>query len=208
MHQANLPLDAAAVSGRVVHGAARLPQGFRVEWRLDPWHSLLFLSPTFEVTGAGPGADLTGRVSALPGLYALRGVAGTLAWPAVALLVPDLPIACDLTASVDDLAVSQSGRTRRASGGLRTSPGTCARTDAAITGVPVPALVARLATTTDGIQGVLAAQNAPDIALASATLTDQDRLILRLHAAGARLVPGVPAGSDSEIELPLSSLMR
>lgn len=114
MHQANLPLDAAAVSGRVVHGAARLPQGFRVEWRLDPWHSLLFLSPTFEVTGAGPGADLTGRVSALPGLYALRGVAGTLAWPAVALLVPDLPIACDLTASVDDLAVSQSGRTRRA----------------------------------------------------------------------------------------------
>lgn len=74
--------------------------------------------------------------------------------------------------------------------------------------MPVPALVARLATTTDGIQGVLAAQNAPDIALASATLTDQDRLILRLHAAGARLVPGVPAGSDSEIELPLSSLMR
>lgn len=208
MHQANLPLDAATVSGRVVYGAAQLPQGYRIEWRFNPWRSLLALSPTFDVTGAGQGADLSGRISALPGRYALRGVAGTLAWPAVAQLVPDLAITCDLTASVDALSVSRYGRTWRASGGLRTSPGTCARNDGGISGVPMPALVARLTTTQDGIQGILAAQNAPEIALATATLTDDERLILRLHAAGAGLVPGMSANSDSKIALPLSSLMR
>ena len=48
----------------------------------------------------------------------------------------------------------------------------------------------------DGIQAVLAAQNAPEIALATATLTNEERLILRLHAAGAGLVPGMSASSD------------
>lgn len=207
MHHANLPGIAAGVSGRVVQGAASMPQGYRVEWRLNGWRSLLALSPTFDVTATGPGADLSGRFSALPGRYALRGVTGTLAWPVVSLLAPDLPVACDLTASVDDLWISQNGRTRRAGGGLRTSPGTCGRSDGVIGGAPVPALAARLTTTRDGVEGVLAAQDAPEIALATAGLTGED-LVLRLHPAGARLVPGLPAGSGSQVALPLSSLMR
>ena len=205
MHQANPSSQAAMVSGRVVHGAAQVPQGYRVEWRFNGWRSLLALSPTFDVTATGPGADLTGRLSALPDRYALRDAGGTLSWAVVPLLAPDLGITCDLTASVDGLLISQNGRTRRALGGLRTSPGTCARDKGEIAGIPVPALVARLTTTRNGIEAVLAAQNTSDIALATATLTNQDRLILRLHAAGARLVPGMPASSEYKIELPLSA---
>lgn len=207
VHQANLSLGGAVVSGRVLHGAAHLPQGYRVEWRANAWRSLLALSPTFDVTATGPGADLAGRVSVLPGRQAVRGVTGTMGWPLAVQLMPDLAIACDLTASMDDLSISQGGPRRTGSGGLRTSPGSCARSDGSVSGVPVPALVATLTTTADGVQGVLAAQNAPDTALATAILTDQDRLILRVHAAGARLVPGMPATSDSEIELPLAAIL-
>lgn len=208
MHQAIPTLDASMVSGRVVHGAAQLPHGYRIEWWINGWRSLLALSPTFDVTGTGPGADLTGRVSVLPGRYALRDARGTLNWAVVPLLVRDPGMTCDLTASVDDLSASQTGRTRRAWGALRSSPGTCARTEDAVAGIPMPALVARLTTTEDGIKAVVAAQDAPDTALATAVLTDQDRLILQLHAAGARLVPGVSASAEREIALPLTALMR
>lgn len=196
------------VSGRVVHGAAHLPHGYRIVWRLNGWRSLLALSPTFDVTGTGAGVDLSGRVSILPGRYALRDARGTLSWAVVPLLVRDPGMTCDLTASVDELSLSQNGRTRRAWGAVRSSPGTCARAGDMVAGIPMPALVAQLTTTEDGIKAVLAAQDAPGTALATATLTNQNRLILQLHAAGARLVPGVSASSEHEIELPLSALMR
>lgn len=208
MHQANPALDAGMVSGRVVHGAAHLPQGYRLEWRLNGWRSLLALSPTFDVTGTGPGVDLSGRVSALPGRYALRDARGTLSWEVVPMLVSDPAITCDLTASVDGLSLSQSGQTRRAKGTVRSSPGTCAQAEDVMAGIPLPALIARLTTTKEGIEAVLAAQNDPDTLLATAALTNQDRLILRLHGAGARLVPGVSTSSEREIELPLSTLLQ
>lgn len=207
VHQANLPLGGAVVSGRALAGAADLPHGYRAEWRINAGRSLLAFSPTFDVTATGSGADVRGRVSILPGRYALRALSGTMGWPMVTQLMPSLVIACDLTASLDDLAVRQAGATRDASGGLRTGPGSCARLDGSVSGVPVPALIATLNGVEGGIQGVLAAQSAPDTPLATATLTDQDRLILRVHAAGARLVPGMPATSDSEIELPLSTIL-
>jgi hypothetical protein len=207
VHHANLPLGGAVLSGRALAGAADLPQGYRAEWRINAGRSLLAFSPTFDVTAIGPGADLRGRVSLLPGRYALSALSGTVGWPMVTRLMPGLAIACDLTANLDDLAVRQRGAVRNASGGLRTGPGSCARLDGSVTGVPVPALIATLSGAEGGVQGVLAAQSAPDSPLATATLTDQDRLILRVHAAGARLVPGMPATSDSEIELPLSAVL-
>lgn len=207
MHQANLPLAGATVSGRALHGAAQMPQGYRIEWQLNPWRSVLALSPTFNVTAVGAGADLRGRVSALGGRYAVNAVEGRLDWQVLPQLMPQLAVVCDMSATIDDLSISQTGTSRRASGGFRTSPGSCARTDSSISGLPVPALVARLAETADGVQGVLAAQSAPDIPLATATLTENDRLILRVHMAGARLVPGMPASSDSEIEMPLAAIL-
>lgn len=208
VHQANLPLAGAVISGRALNGAAQLPQGYRVEWQANPWRSLLSFAPTFDATAMGPGADLRGRVSVLPGRYGVSGAQGTLAWPLVSQLMPGVAIACDLSASVDDLSVRHSDRQRRASGGLRTSPGTCARNDGSVTGVPVPALIVRLETLPDGVQGIVSQQNAPDTPLATAMLNAQDQVILRVHAAGARLVPGMPATSDSEIELPLSAILR
>jgi hypothetical protein len=200
-HAAGLPAD-GRLSGSLRRGAAELGGGHRLTWRLDAGRSLAALGLAGDLRLEGPGTALAGAGTAnLRGL-ALRGVAGEAAWPLLAALRPGLPVDCALSARLLRLDLRAGAGARAGDGAAEIGPGTCRGPGGA---APVPALTARLITTPAGLRAVLALA-ADATPLATGTLTPDDRLRLTVHAAGAALVPGMPASADSEIDMPLSLL--
>jgi hypothetical protein len=93
---------------------------------------------------------------------------------------------------------------RAATGQVRLAAGTCARVDGTVTDVPLPALLADIATAPEGVGLTITGIDAPGTPLGNLLVTPDDRLRVTVHAAGAAMVPGLPQGGDSQIELPLA----
>lgn len=214
-HQAGLsqngPLSADRLSGTVREGQMQLDGGHLVTWRINGWASVGRLSLVMGWRVTGPQTDLGGDVALRPAGLSLGPVSGVAGWPLVAAVLPQVAIRCDGQARLDSVEIDAQGSTHRASGTITVPGATCARTDTASNPatdpVLVPALRADVSSSPDAIQGVIVAEDRPDTALLTARLTSTDRLVLTIHQAGAVLVPGMPATSDSELDLPLSVLL-
>ena len=209
VQQAGLSVPADRFSGTIRNGAARLDDAHRLVWQTADWESLRAIALVVNWRITGPGTDVGGRL-ALPPAAArtdVGPVSGRIAWPLVAALLPGLPIRCEGAADLAALRLALTPGARRASGRIAAAPARCMRTDGGLPAVATPALSAVLASDADGLTAVLSAADAPQTPLASARLTDADRIAVTIHAAGAALVPGMPASADSQIELPLAALL-
>jgi hypothetical protein len=88
-------------------------------------------------------------------------------------------------------------------GRVTVDQGVCNRVDGTVTQVPVPALVAEIATVDDGVEAVVKSNATP---LVTARLTNADRALITIHAAGAAMVPGMPSSADSQLDIPMNLL--
>ena len=210
VQQAGFAFAADRVSGSIWDGTAQFDGGHTVTWETSGWESLRRMSAVVNWRLTGPGTDLTGRVALPLPLRAdradLDAVQGILSWPLIEAALPGLPIRCDARATITGLRLALTPGARRAEGAVTAPAGTCARLDGALPPVATPALAASLSTDVEGLMAVLTAQSQPQTPLATARLTNDDRVILTIHAAGAVMVPGMPSSADSEIEVPLSAL--
>ena len=209
--QAGLGAMADRVSGTLWTGAAQLDGAHRVAWETSALESLRRMTVVVNWRLTGPGTDLAGRVAVpLPpraNRAELDKVDGTVSWPLVDAVLPGLQIRCDTQATITGLRVSLTPGMRTGEGSLAAPAGSCARTDGAVAPVPTPALAVILASDADGLVGVLTQAGQPEVPLATGRLSNDDRIIVTVHAAGAAMVPGMPASADSEIELPLSAIV-
>lgn len=200
-----LPAGINGYSGTVWRGQAQLAGGHAVDWQVDALGSLAARGIAGDVVVTGPGTDLAGRVT-LRGLAGqdlrIEGLTGRAAWPLVVAVAPDLDVACDGAVVLQDVALALAPGLRRGSGSLRSGPATCTETSGASEPVPVPALAGRLETVEEGLRATLAQVEAPEILLAEARATNDDRLIVTVYPEGAALVPGMPAAGETSLEYP------
>ncbi len=178
-----------------------------MDWQADGWESLRRAALVVNWTIGGPGTDLSGRIAARPGSAAIGPMSGRIGWPLVEAAMPGLPIRCTIMADVAGLTLNVARTRRSGMGGLTTTAGECARIDAAQLPTPAPALTATLGPAEEAVQAVLTTREDPRTPLVTARLTDADRVVLTIHRAGAALVPGMPSGADSELDLPLATLL-
>lgn len=205
---ARLPVADEQLSGTVWQGDLRINADHDLGWKFDVGASLFHLGAVFDLRLTGSGTDLSGRASMNGTAFGSVGpLSGTAAWPLVAAVLPNLPIRCDVSVELQDLTLSATDGNRAGDGTASTAGGQCSRTDDSVDPVPVPALTARIATVPDGVRAMLTRTDAPDTVLAVARLTNDNRIIVTVRPEGAAMIPGMPATSDSEIELPLSILM-
>ncbi len=162
----------------------------------------------FRWTVTGRGSNLDGALAIGPRQTAVGPVDGRLDWSAVAALMPDLPIGCDMTARFDAVALRDAPQSRTGSGTITTAAGQCARIGSSGAPTPSPALNVALASVPDGVEAVVTTQADRNTPLVTARLTDTDRLVMTIHRAGAALVPGMPSAADSQLDLPLSTVLR
>ncbi len=208
--QIGLSLDTVQVSGTIWNGYARLGDAHVLSWQTSGWESLRRMAVVVNWHLEGPQTDLTGRVAVpLPpraDRAELDAVRGSLGWALVEAALPDLPIRCEALAVFDGLRVSLAPGVRIAEGMISAPKGRCERRDSDMPPVPTPALTAAISSDNEGLVAVLVQTDLPQTPLATARLTNTDRIIVTIHPAGAALVPGMPSSADSEIELPLATL--
>ena len=208
--QAGLGAVADRVSGTLWTGAAQIDGAHRVIWDTSALESLRRMTVVVNWRLTGPGTDLIGRIAVpmppRPDRADLDRVEGTVSWPLVDAAVPGLQIRCDVQAVITGLRVSLTPGLRTAEGSIAAPEGSCARIDGTLATVATPALAMILTSDVDGLVGVLTKAGVPEVPLATGRLTNDDRIIATIHAAGAAMVPGMPSSADSEIELPLSAV--
>jgi len=203
----DLPED-AALSGTIWHGAALFRNGTRLAWDFDAAASVASFAPVFAVEASGDDTQLTGTAQAdplaRPMAVTLRGVTGRAGWSLVEAVAPDVAIRCTPLATVDIAAVTlRRDRSVYADGTLRSREGTCTAPGVQAP-VPVPPLLARIATDPAGnVRAVLTTQDAPDTTLAEARLDADALLTLTVQPEGARRVPGLPTGFPIVLEMSL-----
>ncbi len=199
---AGLAVPPGRLSGTLWIGQLMLGPGAAVGWQVAPWESVRALALVVNWRLDGPASLLSGRAALRPRQAVVDVVSGTLAGPDVAAAAPSLPVACDGTATTEGMRLAIAPDGRDGAGDVATAPMTCRRTDGRGTPQAVPALNARLGRTADGL--AVAVTDADGTPLGEARLTDDDRVVVTLRAAGAALVPGLPSSGDSEIEMPLA----
>lgn len=204
----DLPIAADKLSGTIWNGQLVFAPSHGVRWHLAEGESLRRLSPVFTWTLSGPQTELDGRIALRPRRVEIGPVGGTLDWETLAQILPGLPINCDMVGRVDAVVIDLGPAERRASGRVTTTAGQCMRMSAPDMSAPAPALEVNLGTSSDGIEAVLTTQADSTTALVTVRVTPADRVVLTIHRAGAALVPGMPDGADSELDLPLTTLMR
>jgi hypothetical protein len=188
------------LSGTVWQGQAQLDAGHVAKWDLAARDSMLTMTLLFDVGITGPQTALRGRVALTPSQAVVGPLSGQAAWPLLAAVMPGLQITCDNVAEVR-IGTLTMVAPRRGVGQVTVNEGFCDRVDGTVTRVPVPALVAEITTADDGIQALVTSEAVP---LVTARITNADRALITIHAAGAALVPGMPSGGDSQIDLPLA----
>jgi hypothetical protein len=202
MAGAALPPD-VTLSGTVWHGVATM-NSHQAAWNSRVWDSVTALSWVADLRVTGPETDLAGQWALSPQGGTIAPLRGRMGWTLVDAVMPGLEITCATTADVDLVSAAISPDARAATGQLRLAPGTCARVDGTISDVPLPALLADIATTPDGVGVTITAVDRPAVPLGNLIVTPDDRLRVTVFAAGAALVPGLPQSGDSQIELPLA----
>lgn len=202
--QAGLPVPLERLSGTLRLGQMRLDQDHRLVWKVAWQDSLTGGALTLDLTLAGPGTDLSGRVQLGPFRQQLGPVNGRLAWPLVEAIVPTADITCALSAIIQDVTLVQHRAARSGTGNLRSSEGSCMRPGVTDAPVPIPAMIVRVSPGLPDIVAAITARDAPDVPLVTGRLTDADRIMVTIHRAGAAMVPGMPSSSDSELDLPLA----
>lgn len=211
VQQAGLSNLENRVSGTIWKGEVQLDGNHVMVWETSAMESVRRMTAVVNWRLTGPGTDLSGRVAVpLPARadrVTFDAVDGNISWPLIDAAMPGLPITCMARARISMLRVSLSGNLRTGEGSLSAPAGSCTRTDGTVEPVPTPALSATLASGADGLVAVLTPADAPQTALATGRLTNDDRIIVTVHSAGAALVPGMPSSADSEIELPLQALL-
>ena len=205
-----VPAGLVTISGTIWDGSADFDGGHTVAWETSARESLRRMAAVVNWRLTGPGTDLTGRVSVpLPpraDRAVLDAVEGNVSWPLIEAAMPGLAIRCEARAKITGLHVSLEPGSRNGEGSLAAPEGTCARIDGAMPPVATPALSANLSSDVEGLVAVLTKADAPQTPLVTARLTNIDRIIVTIHAAGAALVPGMPSSADSELDLPLSAV--
>lgn len=206
-----VPAGSITLSGTIWNGSAGFDGDHTVTWETSGWESLRRMTAVVNWRLTGPGTDLTGRVSVpLPpraDRAVLDAVDGNVSWPLIEAAMPELAISCKARAKITGLRVSLEPGLRTGEGSLAAPEGSCSRIDGAVPPVPTLALAANLSSDVDGLVAVLTQADAPQTPLVTAHLTNTDRIIVTIHAAGAAMVPGMPSSADSEIDLPLSALV-
>lgn len=207
-----LPAGRVTVSGTIWNGSAGFDGDHTVTWETSGWESLRRMTAVVNWRLTGPGTEVTGRVSVpLPpraDRAVLDAVDGNVSWPLIEAAMPGFAIRCEAMAKIAGLRLSLDPGLRTGEGSLAAPEGSCARTDGAVPPVPTPALAANLSSDVEGLVAVLTQADAPQTPLVTARLTNTDRIIVTIHAAGAALVPGMPSSADSELDLPLSAVFR
>jgi hypothetical protein len=195
--------EGVRLSGTVWHGSAGL-QGHQAMWNSRVWDSVRTLAWVADLRVTGPDTDLVGQWALRPGRATLAPLRGRMGWSLIDAVMPGSEITCATTADVDVVSAVIGPENRAATGQVRLAAGSCARVDGTVTDVPLPALLASIATTPDGIGIDVTGVDAPDVPLGNLLITPDDRLRVTVFAAGAALVPGLPSSGDSQIELPLA----
>lgn len=195
--------EGVRLSGTVWHGAAAM-QGHQATWDSRVLDSITALSWVADLRVSGPETDLAGQWALRPGAGTLAPLRGRMGWALIDAVMPGLEITCATRADVDLASAMIGTEARAATGQVRLAAGTCARVDGTVRDVPLPALVADIATTPDGVGVTITAIDAPGTPLGNLIITADDRLRVTVFAAGAAMVPGLPSSGDSQIELPLA----
>lgn len=191
------------LSGTVWSGEAMLDGGLVASWRVDPLASLLSGAVRADWTLAGADTRLSGAARLSPSTSELRDVEGVAGWSLVRAAMPQAGLECDANARVSIARLRLEGGAIKGAGELTSPPGVCrpAGQDDADP-VETPALRADMRTTEAGLELTLFAQADPTTALGALSLAPDGPLIITVHPAGARLVPGMPSSADSVLELP------
>ncbi len=192
-----------ALSGTLWNGVAVMG-GHQLTWQSGLWDSVTAAAWVADVRVTGPETDLAGQWALRPGGATIAPLRGRMGWSLIDAVMPGLEITCATVADVNLVGAQVARDARAATGQVRLAAGTCARVDGTVTDVPLPALVADIATTGDGVGMVITGADAPGVALGDLLVTPDARLRITVSAAGAALVPGLPVGGDSQIELPLA----
>jgi len=203
MEVAGVTLPVTNLSGTVLQGQGQLDAAHLVQWDAAARDSWATLALVYDVRMTGPQTDLAGRVALRPWQVVIGPLAGQAAWPLVAAVLPGLQIACDGAADVRIGSVIVTHDARKATGRVTVDQAVCNRVDGTVTGVPVPALDADIATVEDGIEAVV---TSADVPLVTARITNANRALITIHAAGAAMVPGMPSSADSQLDIPLNLL--
>jgi hypothetical protein len=188
------------LSGTLWQGQAQMDAGHVTKWDVAVRDSVLTTTLIFDVGVTGPQTTLHGRVALTPSQVVVGPLAGQAGWPLIAAVMPGLEITCDSVADVR-IGTLTMVAPRRGVGQVTVNEGFCDRVDGTVTRVPVPALVADITTVDDGIEAVVTSDAVP---LVTARITNGDRALVTIHAAGAAMVPGLPSSADSQIDLPLA----
>ena len=200
-------MAADRLSGTIWQGRMLVDGGHEATWTLRAADSLWALGLAADWRVAGPGTDLAGSVVLRRDGIDLGPLSGVAAWPLVAAAMPGLPISCTGQARFAAVNLQVDKDLRLGSGTVTTDAGDCTRRDGASDLVPTPALHAQISTLDGAIEVLITPQDGPRVALVTARLTAEDRVVVTIHSAGAELVPGMPSTQDSELDLPLSVLL-
>lgn len=210
-HQAGFPesgpMAASRLSGTIWQGRMQIDGGHEMSWTTRPGASIQALGLAADWQLAGPGTDLSGKVTIYNGGADLGAVAGVASWPLVAAALPGLPISCTGQARFAAVELRIDSAVRTGSGTVTTQAGECLRIDGQADPVAAPALHAQIKSLPDAIEVLITPQDGARVALATLRLTTTDRLVVTIHRAGAALVPGMPSTTDSELDLPLAVLL-
>jgi hypothetical protein len=198
-----LPAD-VRLTGTVWAGAADFAGHHRATWDSRISGSVLALAWVADLRISGPQTDLSGQVALHPRRAVVAPLRGRMGWSLIDAVMPGLEITCATTADVEIAAAEIGADGRSATGQIRLAPGLCARVDGTVIDVPLPALMADIATTPEGVGIDIVGVQTPDVPLGTLKITPDDRLRVTVFAAGAAMVPGLPSSGDSQIELPLA----
>ena len=200
-------MAADRLSGTIWQGRMLVDGGHEATWTLRAADSLWALGLAADWRVAGPGTDLAGSVVLRRDGIDLGPLSGVAAWPLVAAAMPGQPISCTGQARFAAVNLQVDKDLRLGSGTVTTEAGDCTRRDGGSDLVPTPALHAQISTLDGAIEVLITPQDGPRVALVTARLTAEDRVVVTIHRAGAELVPGMPSTQDSELDLPLSVLL-
>lgn len=190
-----LPPQVLTLEGRLRDGGAMLAGGYRLDWVLEPT-ALLRGRAAATARLSGADTDVTGAIAAGLGSVVLRDVRGR-AGAGLLRLVPGGDLACDSRATLDMDVLGVTGSRAVAAGRIDIAEGTCS-----IDGQSAPLPAMRVSLGSEGDDALAVAETEAGVRVGSVRVTGDRRAILRLEPEGAAMVPGLPSGAPTILEIP------